>query len=135
MHWACNYIGAPYRANAAGPDAFDCWGLVRHVFRHVHGVEFPAVAIEPDAPSNPQNVRAILECARASTMKRAEDGAAPADGDIVIARSRTRLHCGLVIKANGRICVLHAAHDFGVILQPYATAVEGMTAELWRRSG
>lgn len=133
-HWAAAYVGMPYRSGADGPDAFSCWGLVRHVFQHVHGVVFPDVVIDEGAPEAQGNTRAILQCARVSAMRRMPDSTAPADGDIVIMRSLVRLHCGLVIRANGGLRVLHASHATGVVLQHWRDATEGMTAELWRRA-
>jgi hypothetical protein len=40
-------IGRPWRAGAEGPDAFDCYGLVRHVMRQ-RGVELPELAFTGD---------------------------------------------------------------------------------------
>lgn len=44
-HWAFDLIGRPYDLGAGGPDSFDCWGLVRWVFKNVHGIELPMVAV------------------------------------------------------------------------------------------
>lgn len=33
--WVNHYLTAPYVDGARGPDAYDCWGLVREV-RHLH---------------------------------------------------------------------------------------------------
>lgn len=132
-HWAASYVGAPYKPGASGPDRFSCWGLVRHVFLHVHRVVFADVDIDEAAPASPENARAILACARAARMRRMPAGTQPADGDIVILRSQVRLHCGLVLRVNGGIRVLHAAHETGVVLEHWRDAVEGMSAELWRR--
>ena len=40
MHWTAEYLGKPWRNGAAGPDAFDCYGLVRAVYRDRYGVEY-----------------------------------------------------------------------------------------------
>ena len=32
-HWAENYIGKPWANGAAGPDAYDCFGVVKAVYR------------------------------------------------------------------------------------------------------
>lgn len=130
-HWAAAYPGRPYCAGADGPDAFDCWGLVRAVFRAHFGVEFPPVAV--GGPERPENVRAIKHSARVSGM-RPVDGARPADGDIVLMRSIHQLHCGVVVELAGRAHVLHAAHEAGVVCEPWPTATLGMSAELWRRA-
>jgi cell wall-associated NlpC family hydrolase len=135
-HWAASYVGLPYASDPAGdgPAAFSCWGLVRHVFLEVHGILFAKVAVDELAPSNPANAKAILSCARAASMRRMPDGTPPADGDIVIMRSLVRLHCGLVVRVNGGLRVLHSMHERGVVLEHWRDAVSGMTVELWRRS-
>lgn len=37
--WVHGLIGKPWVSGARGPDAFDCWGLVWHVYRTVLGIE------------------------------------------------------------------------------------------------
>lgn len=135
-HWAAAYVGAPYAPDpaGAGPGQFSCWGLVRHVFREVHGIIFAPVAVNEAAPSSFENSRAILSCARAASMRRMPNGTPPADGDIAIMRSRVRLHCGLVVQVNGGLRVLHSSHEFGVVLEHWRDATRGMTCELWRRT-
>ena len=39
--FARKQIGDPYRAGRAGPDAFDCSGLVRYVFKQITGKTLP----------------------------------------------------------------------------------------------
>lgn len=39
--WVSRYIGIPYSDGARGPDAYDCWGLVRLVMFERFGVELP----------------------------------------------------------------------------------------------
>lgn len=134
-HWADDFVGKPYAAGAAGPEAYSCWGLVRAVFARVHGIAFPDVAVHLDdlSPANLDNVAAIKGAARVSGMRPMPVGYRPLADDIVLLRSLVRLHCGVVLRANGRLQVLHAAHDRGVVIEPWREAVEGMTPELWRR--
>jgi hypothetical protein len=40
-------IGCPFVAGARGPDAYDCYGLVRELYRRAHGVEIPNF-VSPD---------------------------------------------------------------------------------------
>lgn len=40
MHRVTDLIGAPFRDGGRGPDAYDCWGLVREVYKR-YGVELP----------------------------------------------------------------------------------------------
>lgn len=135
--WVRNYVGRQHAPDGDGPARFSCWNLVRHVFRNELGIDMPplVVAIEPISEPLLDNVAAIKQAARVSGMRRVNDmHQQPFPNDIVLLRSQVRLHCGVVVRANGRICVLHAAHDLGVVCQPWAEAIEGMTPELWRRA-
>lgn len=135
-HWARQYIGRPWAPDADGPDRFSCWGLVRHVFRTRHAIEFPHVAVAELDDKTLDNVAAIKQAARASGMRplSQRQQLQPIDEDIILMRSLLKLHCGLVVAANGRIGVLHSAHAVGVAWEPWRDAVAGMSYELWRRA-
>jgi cell wall-associated NlpC family hydrolase len=51
-------IGAPYRYGGAGPDAFDCSGLVSYSFRQI-GVAVPRTAAEQFAAATPVKRREL----------------------------------------------------------------------------
>lgn len=40
------YLGKPWEAGATGPDAFDCWGLVRHWYSTKLGVDLPVHLVD-----------------------------------------------------------------------------------------
>jgi hypothetical protein len=108
----------------------NCWWLVREAFLVRWGIVLPTIAIaEPDE----NNVRAIKQAVQAGAIRPIADQP-PVDGDIVLMRSLTKLHCGLVVRANGRTGVLHSSHGVGVVWQPWVEAIAGMTPELWRRA-
>lgn len=44
--WVMRYLGAPWSRGADGPDAYDCWGLVRAVYRNELMIELPIVDID-----------------------------------------------------------------------------------------
>lgn len=54
--WIAPYIGKPFEAFGRGPDAFDCWGIVRAVFADRLGIELP-----PHDEIGPQNHRAVAQ--------------------------------------------------------------------------
>lgn len=134
-HWASRYVGAGYDPNGNGPRLYSCWGLVRRVFADVYKIDFPAVQVRSDDLSevNLANVSAIKQAARVSGMRPRPSKVQPLEGDIVLLRSHVRLHCGVVIRCNGRVQVLHASHGMGVVVEPWVDAIAGMTPELWRR--
>lgn len=131
MKWAALQIGKPWAEDGEGPDAYSCWGLVRAAFRELHGIDMPHVAV---ATPDESQVTAIKCAARVSQWRPAGRFAARADGDIVLMRNRSKIHCGLVIFANCHLGVLHSSHSRGVTYDRWSDAIEGMTYELWRNS-
>ena len=79
------------------------------------------------------NVGAIKKAARVSGMRPVVDGSPPQPMDIVVMYGVGTLHCGVVVKVNGRLHVLHAAHEAGVVCEPWQHATQGLSVELWRQ--
>lgn len=136
--WIRKYVGLQHAPGADGPARYSCWNLVRRVFLVEHGIDLPPLAIATDdVITEPllENVAAIKQAARVAGMRPVKEmHQQPFPNDIVLLRSQVRLHAGVVVRANGRICVLHAAHGIGVVCEPWADAIAGMTPELWRRA-
>lgn len=42
MDWWANYVGLPFLDGGRGPEAYDCWGLVRAVYARMLGVDLPS---------------------------------------------------------------------------------------------
>lgn len=139
-HWAAPLVGRPWAPGADGPESFDCWGLVRYVFRHRHGIVMPAVAVDADAEED--NVRAIKRASRLSGWRLVEGD--PWPDDILLMRAFDgRRHVGLVIEADRRRLLLHANGSRlasgrcsgAVEAQPLADALLSFRdPEAWRRS-
>lgn len=127
------HIGKPYRRGADGPDAFDCWGLVRAYFRELHSIEFEELVIEGKVEESSGNVQAIMRSARAGGM-RPQPGATPRPGDVVLLRSRGILHAGVAVRVGSSLRLLHATSGAGVLCQPWHVATSGAKIELWRRN-
>lgn len=111
-HWAADLIGLPYRLGAQGPDAFDCWGLVRFVFATQHDIKMPIIEIGENT-----NARAIKRAAEASGW-RPSDAGEPAENDIVLMDRLNGRHVGTMVRANGALLLLHAIEQIGVCAQP-----------------
>lgn len=112
MHWAEELIGRPYRAGGQGPDAFDCWGLVRWVMAHRFGFALPAI------PVDASDVRAVLAAFRHDPERRRWSAISnPVEGDCtLLRRSRHPAHVGVWLTADGG-GVLHAVDGTGVVFQ------------------
>ena len=134
MHWATELIGLPYSRGACGPDAFDCWGLVRHVFEQVHGITMPAIAVGQGDDPTLDNVIAIKRAAAVSGWQPSGDRL-PAEHDIVLMSNVHGRHVGVMVQANGALLLLHCIERTGVCAQPLAdlarTGFHGFT--FWRR--
>ncbi len=131
MHWATNLIGKPYRRGAHGPDEFDCWNLVRWVFKHQHGIDMPVIAVDDNSADN---VAAIKRAAAVSGWQPSGD-TEPAEDDIVLMSNVHGRHVGVMVQANGAMLLLHCIERIGVCAQPLAdlqrTGFHGFT--FWRR--
>jgi cell wall-associated NlpC family hydrolase len=88
---ALNQLGDPYRYGSAGPNAFDCSGLIHFSFRKA-GVSVPRTS-----GAQAGHTRKIKK----SNLKR---------GDLMFFHSRGRVYHAAIFlgRANGRIKMLHA---------------------------
>lgn len=102
-HWATEYIGKPWVQGGQGPDAWDCWGLVRHVQAAQYGRDMPAlqIAVAPNA----EQVEVLRRLMTASPWHRVAD---TEQGDVMLMTGPLGPHVGVVILADRRLKVLHA---------------------------
>lgn len=138
-HWASGLIGLPWARGAQGPDAFDCWGLVRHVFATRYGIEMPEVRGGDFGEG--ESVATLKRAAEISGW-RPVDGE-PRDGDIVLMRGIVGRHVGVMIETSRGLRLLHAdGHQTArgpvgsVVAVPLADAAANGYGgfELWRLS-
>lgn len=130
-HWATPYIGRRWAPPGSG---LSCWEFARHVLLAHYGRHLPA---NPDAALHAPGWR------RVGLTTGGEVPAGPSDGDVLLLRGAA-LHCGVVVRADQRLGLLHAdgalvATAGGpravgqVVWQPLAEALQGyQRAELWR---
>lgn len=99
-------------AGAAGPDSFDCWGLVRYIYRQHYGLEVPAVNVNPDSLRD-----VLVAFKRDPAFQAFEEVKSPQDGDVVLMRqSKYPVHAGMWLAADGG-GVLHCCREGGVVFQ------------------
>lgn len=122
--WETDYIGRPWQSGAAGPEAFDCWGLVRSIQRDVYGRHLPTVDIDAT------DVRAVIGMFEShperSRWHRVE---VPVEGDCVLmSHAKHPSHVGLWLDCNGG-GVLHSLRGAGVVF----SSMSALRRERWAR--
>lgn len=119
-------IGRPYLAGAMGPDAFDCYGLARHLQHALFGRELPRFQLPAEAG------RFAVASAIAVHPERNHwrEIAAPLDGAaVVMARQECGFHLGTFLALDGGI-VVHAIEGDGVVAE--APFLLSSPASRWR---
>jgi cell wall-associated NlpC family hydrolase len=124
-------IGVPYKKNAKGPEAFDCWHLTVFVESSMFGRSAPDIEMPEKANwawmieqfSTHEELRNWTEIPQPSNgLVHAEDGAV-----VLMARNKQPAHCGVYFKQERRI--LHADETDGVMFQDIPT----LKANSWAR--
>lgn len=116
-------IGKPWRANAKGPDAFDCWHLAIYVQFYLFGRRAPAIEVPPEPTwpwmisqfkTHPELTRWVEVLQPSNGLVKASDGAM-----VLMARNTQPAHIGVWLsKERG---VIHADMRDGVCLQDLLT--------------
>lgn len=130
---AASLIGLPWREGASGPDAFNCWGLVKHWVVRVHGMDLGLVDIAAQASQH----RAMAAAVRTG-WQQVHD--APQEHDIALLRNPGNggRHVGVLLHANHRLGLLHCEGcatnpNPGVLWEPMGDVLQRYTGlELWR---
>ena len=105
-------IGRPYAIGARGPDAFDCYGLARHVQR-----EFAAIDM-PDVPFTDPTTRAAAEAMLAHSERALwREVEQPHDLDLVLMGNVAKrdFHLGTFVVPVTAGIVLHIDKANGVV--------------------
>lgn len=114
LHWAAAYLGRPWRLGADGPETYDCWGLVRAVYRARCGVEIPAAGF---ASEEPRALIAGIAAYPAWNEWRPVEGRPDELDAVVMAQGRHPVHVGLWVAAGAAMAVLHTTRAGGVVVQ------------------
>lgn len=111
------FLGHPWRANAKGPDAYDCWHLAVAVSAALFDRTLPALAMPADPSwhwmidtirTHPERAQ-WRECP-AGPLVTARDGAI-----VLMARMTRPAHCGVWLALEKRI--IHADPDHGSVCE------------------
>jgi len=104
-----NYIGFPWENGAQGPYAFDCWGLVRYIYKKEKGIEIPFFDIDAMKPLAIR--KAFQESSEYRNWAIVQDAE---DFDVVLLSMASRPH-HVGIWHSGRL--LHCVEGAGVVWQ------------------
>jgi cell wall-associated NlpC family hydrolase len=105
--WVNDYIGKPFADHGRGPQAFDCWGLVKHVLEEQLGLfglpdfgDSYVTAVDRVVPSLVASERAAWRQVRE-----------PQCGDVVVmCRHGRPSHVGVVVSENVMLHVERGTH-------------------------
>lgn len=113
-HWATRYIGRAWANGGSGPEAYDCWGFVRSVYRERYGITLPAVQVDADLPLAVRH-RIARECVAVGWSPVAFDQLV--EGDVLLlSQARHPNHVGIWLDLEA---VLHCVRGAGVIAQDF----------------
>ncbi|GEL42249.1 hypothetical protein MEX01_28400 [Methylorubrum extorquens] len=107
-------IGRPYRIGATGPEAFDCYGLARHVQAALYDVPMPELPFV--AATTRQQAEAMLNHAERQNWREIPEHEAK-DGDLVLMGNVAGrdFHLGTYVVAGTAGVVLHIRETVGVV--------------------
>lgn len=111
MHWAYEYIGKDWESGFSGPDAFDCWGLVRYIQKKHFNRVLPEV--NADAYSIQDVVKNFNSNPALSMWEEVDE---PIEGDCALMSQNKRpSHVGIWIDDGSMGGILHSCRGAGVI--------------------
>lgn len=114
MQWAQTYIGKPWTKGGRGPDSFDCWGLVYHIYHQQLGIQLPSY---PNI--NATNLRAVRDAITNGAVENVWVPLEKPEHLCVVAMSKnvTSLHhVGIYLDVDGGL-ILHATPNACIIAQ------------------
>lgn len=128
-------IGRPYKLGATGPDAFDCYGLARHVQENLYGVALPVLPFV--AVTTRQQAEAMLNHPERGNWHEIPEHEAR-DGDLVLMGNVAKrdFHLGTFIVPATSGVVLHINEQSGVVVDdvPSLQAIGFNYLRIFRRS-
>ena len=128
------WLGTPYLHQASCKGAgTDCLGLLRGIWRELHGTEPRAWPAYTRDWSEPQGREELLEAARAFLRPVTPKDAAP--GDVLLFRMRpgsVAKHLGILARTGAEAGFIHAYSGHGVVLSPLSAPWRRKVAAIFR---
>lgn len=113
-------VGKPWKANAKGPDEFDCWHLAQFIHRNLYQNVLPDVEVPPHVGWKWMIMQFTTHPEIQNWVERLQGQIVKAkDGSIVLmGHNKSPAHCGVWLAHERKI--IHCSQDFGVIKQTVA---------------
>lgn len=128
------WLGTPYRHQASCKGAgSDCLGLLRGVWREVHGAEPTGIPAYTADWSEPQGREELLDAARQFLIPVAAGQEQP--GDVLLFRMRpgaVAKHLGILARTGEAAAFIHAYSGHGVVLSPLSAPWRRKIAAIFR---
>ena len=116
IHWLTGLVGKPYILGADGPDAFDCWGLVRYVQERHFGRKLPVINLGKIKEQTA--ITLFKDSVEYRLWRKLQEDEIPIEGDcILLSPKNAIIHCGVVIEGKR---VLHCIENIGVVLETFS---------------
>lgn len=110
---AQKYIGLPWEKDGVGPDAYNCWMLLRHLLKEYFERNLPLAPIGDE-----EACREIhAECVANGSWEVVE---VPEHGDAVLMKGGNNPHVGMYLNIDGG-GILHAMEGVGVVFTPLSS--------------
>ena len=113
-------IGKPYRIGARGPDAFDCYGLARHIQLELAAVAMPDVEFR-EATTRAQAEAMLNHPERSNWYEVPEHEARDLDLVLMGNVAKRDFHLGTFVVPVTAGVVIHTDRDCGVVVHDMPT--------------
>lgn len=114
--WWNDLVGIPFEEKGRSPAAFDCWGLVRHVYKQHKGIELPSYLEVYETTDDRDALGLVIG---QESKEKWHDPKTPAEFDVIILRLRgVPMHVGLVTKPG---FMIHCARGIGVVHESFTS--------------
>lgn len=109
--WYNKYIGIPYKDNGRDTNGFDCWGLVRYIYKEQYDIDLPSFELEYVGASDRDTTTELLATKREKWNK----VEFPKEGDVVLFRILgLESHVGIYL---GNSKFIHAKERHNVVIE------------------
>lgn len=114
--WWNQYIGRAFDEKGRGPDAFDCWGLLKWTYAHDHPrrITLPGYEELYESTNDRDTLGRVIFEERKARWCEVEK---PVEWDAILLRMRgVPMHVGIVTRPG---YMLHCAHGIGTVHEQY----------------